>query len=189
MQTRQGESNRDSETDHLATRPAASPHKEEEEEPILEPEDVLPTMMTPFHASVYSKKTGSSGSFNTSRSLSTPGALSTPGVDISFGPQSPTFVTRRKNVHEGGVQLKVPENSPMSFFGTQYQSTPIAIRHPDGSLEEVDQVLVPSEEPVTDWRKEQVKYMRRARLSNAYETKGIPTFNGPLSLPYARNPR
>ena len=138
--------------------------------------------MTPLHSSVYSSKTPSSTSFNTSRSLSTP------GMDISFGPQSPTFTTRRRALPADDAP-KVPENSPISYLGHRYKSVPISIRHPEGSLEEIDEVLVPTEDPVTEWRKDQVKYMRRARLSNPKETKEIPTFNGPLSLPYARNPR
>ena len=39
------------------------------------------------------------------------------------------------------------------------------------------------------WRKEQIKYTKRARLEPNATPKPIPALHGPLSLPYSRNPR
>lgn len=120
--------------------------------------------------------------------MDTSASLSTPGVDISFGPQSLPFAARRRRPYEAESPSRVPNNTPQSIAGNRPRSVAVTIRHPDASIEEVDEIIG-SGKPVTAWRIEQLKYMRKARMSRDDTVKPIPTLNGPLSLPYARNPR
>ena len=183
------------------TKPGLSPvppgpidHKDQvitEEEPGLDtanddPEAFLPTVMSPIRATSGSH---SSKVYETSLStLDSSATLSTPGQDISFGPQAIPFMLRRRaGIEVGESPIKGPNNTPSSLH--KAKSAPLQIRHPDGSIEEVDEVVTASEEPVSSWRKDQVKYMRKGRMSKNPALKRIPTLNGPLSLPYARNPR
>ena len=148
----------------------------------LEPDDILPVIMSPI-LSRYGDSSHSTSGIDTSASLSTP------GVDISFGPQPlPFAVHHRRPLHEVISPSRVPHNTPQSMLSRRPRSVPITIRHPDASVEEVDEVITFGE-PVTSWRTEQIKYTRKARMSRDDSVRPIPTLNGPLSLPYARNPR
>lgn len=148
----------------------------------LEPEDVLPVIMSPIR----SNNTSSSFTIST---MDTSASLSTPGVDISFGPQTVPFAVRRRlPLHEVNSPSRVPFNSPQSMLGQHPRSVAITIRHPDDSIEETSEVIE-NGSPATAWRLDQIKYMRKARMSRDDTVRPIPTLNGPLSLPYARNPR
>ena len=148
----------------------------------LEPEDVLPVIMSPIRSN------NDSASFTTS-TLDTSASLSTPGVDISFGPQSLPFpIRRRLPFHEANSPSRVPFNSPQSMLSHRPRSVAITIRRPDDSIEETSEVIE-NGLPATAWRLDQIKYMRKARMSRDDTVRPIPTLNGPLSLPYARNPR
>lgn len=146
----------------------------------------LPTVMSPIR-----NASGGHTSVIYNSSHDTSATLSTPDASIMLGPQATPFVIRRRFNVDGDAFLKGPPNTPNSTCHPDVTSKldVIRIRHPDGSIEEVEDTVHVPQGPVSTWRKEQVKYMRKGRMSKNPERKRIPMMHGSLSLPYARNPR
>lgn len=153
-----------------------------------DPEANIPILMSPIRTEAASD---SLRTLTTLSTLDTSVSLSTPGAEISVGPQAIPFALRRTlTLPQAESPFRAPQRDPVSNTLPLTQRTVrIQIRHPDETVEEAETVAARPEGPVSEWRKEQLKYMRKGRVSKGLETKRIPTLNGPLSLPYARNPR
>ena len=130
-------------------------------------------------------------------------AYSTP-AELLFGPQSVPFVLRRRAIANSSDHS--PSKGP--FITENYRpvlmSTPNVVVQPSddvgdqGSAAEIGRVSASRTEVLGErrkevklsvWRKEQIKYTKRARLEPNATPKHIPALHGPLSLPYSRNPR
>jgi hypothetical protein len=153
----------------------------------IDPTDELPIVLS----HIRSGETNSS--FDTTSTIDDM-TVSTPGVEVSFGPQGTPYVIRRRPPLGGCDRSETPSMAPHNTLESNLYRPPprrtaaVSIRHPDGSLDEVERVIDPVL-PATTWRQEQVKYVRKARLNPNFKPKNIPTLHGPPSLPYARNPR
>lgn len=140
--------------------------------------------------------------------------FSTP-AELSFGPQSLPFMLRKRElVNEGTpskptstatvTNLSKDPNGPSTgtqFSGRQqlildhhnesHETHKSSVNH-DTNLHQssVDHSNKPLfEKKLTSWRRDQIKKAKQPELILASTPKPIPTFYGPLSLPYARNPR
>ena len=142
-------------------------------------------------------------------------SLSTQNIDLSFGPQSVPFVfLRRKeepNMAESndsptkGSILPPRESKriliiPVPYSAHPHPSARSAFQKSNHILEEGEihehgdsdveyEVIGPKELGLSNWRKEQLRFMKPPALLKGTTLKALPTFHGPLSLPYARNPR
>lgn len=132
----------------------------------------------------------------------TPGSISfstasTP-AELLLGPQSLPFVFRRRHYDDPDVSPSktVPIYVPPDKRITSMSSRPIPriveaeegeiIAEP-GAKEPVEHHHAPK---LSSWRLEQIKYTKRARQAGEKQTpRPISSLHGPLSLPYARNPR
>ncbi|ORY33447.1 hypothetical protein BCR39DRAFT_557132 [Naematelia encephala] len=141
---------------------------------------------------------------STDRSLSN---FSSP-QEVYLGEQSIPFVFRRQ-------QETKPDNAPSKlpeFFRHPTSSGRIAISPGPGQVDKIIEgkhINVDSKDGATvekiasqimgrpvsisqfhpcEWRKEQVKFCKRARIPVGATHKSITPLMGPLSLPYARNP-
>lgn len=140
--------------------------------------------------------------------------FSTP-AELSFGPQSLPFMLRKRELVNEGTPSKTTSTATVTdlskdpiepststqFFGRQQ----LVLDHYSESHEiqrssvnygthlhqsSVDHGNKPlSEKKLTSWRRDQIKKAKQPELILASTPKPIPTLYGPLSLPYARNPR
>ena len=141
---------------------------------------------------------------NTTGSNEMSSAYSTP-AELIFGPQSLPFVLHRRAVT--GTGNTSPSKLPAIEYDHRIRHTSmpaVIVRLAD---EEDDNIVLDTAEShlplfvansgadgqnevkMSTWRTEQVKYAKRARRGPDATTKPIPALHGPLSLPYARNPR
>jgi len=134
---------------------------------------------------------------------------STP-TELLFGPQSLPFVLRRH------ATTNTADTSPTKQPKTPYLHRPrntsipavIVLSGDDDEDEqndpdrEIEQIVHSMRTPLingariphnaanmSSWRTEQIKYTKRARRGPDSGLKAVPHLHGPLSLPYARNPR
>lgn len=114
-------------------------------------------------------------------------SFSTP-AEIMLGPQSLPYIFHRRAATNSG------DVSPTKavFDPSKRNTSSPALLH--ASI--VEPVIPPTEATsnrphveLCPWRKEQLKYIKTPRLTNDGKVKHISAFHGPLSLPYARNPR
>jgi len=130
-------------------------------------------------------------------SLSTASSFSTPAADISFGPQSIPFALRRRELSSSDAITYSMSSRDSSFphslrhrISSLAPTTTYRVEEDDESASQMSVVIDDSVEiEMSDWRKEQLKYMKKARMGKNQVEKPIPGLQGPLSLPYARNPR
>lgn len=140
--------------------------------------------------------------------------FSTP-AELSFGPQSLPFMLRKRELVDQGTPSKptstatttslskdpIGPSAGIQFSGRQQ----LILDHHNESHEThrsaVDQGTnlrhssvdhankQSSEKKLTSWRRDQIKKAKQPELILSSTPKPIPTLYGPLSLPYARNPR
>ncbi len=132
-------------------------------------------------------------------------SFSTPGAELALGPQPLPFVLQRA---ASGINDTSPSKQPRAFYDYRLHnySMPAVIVDLDEDKEEDlsdagenirSSKLTFANDDDTDapalklstWRTEQIKYTKRARRGQDSTPKPIPALHGPLSLPYARNPR
>lgn len=134
-------------------------------------------------------------------SLSTPStapnSAASASVELFLGPQPLSYIHLRNRILNGEEYNPSPLR-PKNATGSA--EVPSLISVPSGSnvIERPPQVtLVPSEKMAPDadspqlskWRQEQLKKVKPIRPVAGARERPIPLLHGPLSLPYARNPR
>jgi hypothetical protein len=132
------------------------------------------------------------------------------GAEISFGPQSVPFaVLGRQSVYHSGEHNHRDSHGskasagpkPASGLGSSGQRIILKENHnPEPKTQQsspakptASQANIKSQSrsdvPMSKWRLEQIKYTKKGRLATDEVLFTITAFHGPLSLPYARNPR
>ena len=168
--------------------------------PSLPPPSPLDLASPPRTDRIVSDTSYTSVSVNTSSDFSTP-------AELIFPPQSLPFVLRRRAVTTAVdfTPSKAQDNTLIAHLRRTSLNPVIVQDYSEGEDDDVD-IQVP-ENPahqhqivgdervasvsvkLSSWREEQIKYTKRARRGPDTAPKPIPTLHGPLSLPYARNPR
>lgn len=121
-------------------------------------------------------------------------------AEIQMGPQSLPYVYHRRS-HTAGQDIGAI-GGDMQFRNQRYRQIsspafthmpPLAMSLSTTSHGETKPETKPDikSEPslLCDWRQEQLKHMKPAKLVNEGNFKTLSSLHGPLSLPYARNPR
>lgn len=108
-------------------------------------------------------------------------------VEITVGPQSVPFAVARRPPGSGNDHLERIQERAIS----DDEDIHVAASHSHYQNTATGKVSGPEDAPlpVSSWRKEQLKYQKEARLSTETGPRPISAYHGPLSLPYARNPR
>ena len=171
----------DADIPQLSLDPAGSYYEEE------------PALMSPIRGTSRHTSHHTSGE----SSVEYDSSFSIPGIELSFGPQTAPFILRRRAVTTAESPIKAPQNTPASIKATRVISMPAVRYHRDptddvceGDADEAsDNEVLATPILLSTWRYEQIKFTRKARMSKDPKIRPIPTLHGPLSLPYARNPR
>jgi hypothetical protein len=127
----------------------------------------------------------SSGAQGTASSMSTT-------ADIQICPQPTPFVYRRRALVDNPdeTQLKAVHFNPDHL---RQHPTPASVHIRPEILEVAQPVSEASVEvkatPFCAWRQEQLDNMKPGKLTKDGKVKVLSSLHGPLSLPYARNPR
>lgn len=147
---------------------------------------------TPYHKYLKPSKTGedpfqtpSQTDSTGERSLTTPSTApqSASSLEIFLGPQPLPYIRNRHRIvfdeiDPSPCRSKSSESSTSSFNMVQKGSI-VMTSHPSQE----------SRPEVSNWRKEQLKKVKSIRPVAGARERQIPLLHGPLSLPYARNPR
>lgn len=111
-------------------------------------------------------------------------------AEIQIGPQPLPYVYHRR------AQTVSQHLAPVGDFLAhnqryrQISSPALTIPHlPAMSLSTTTHAEPITHQSFSDWRQEQLKHMKQAKLVNEGKFKTLSSLHGPLSLPYARNPR
>lgn len=130
-------------------------------------------------------------SSNGDRSFPTPStelhSTSSASMEIFLGPQPLSFVHHRRRVQNDEFP-RSPVHPALSQYTGAPRSKGVAITMPDARPKEASKPTSPPP-PVSRWRREQIKKFKPGRPVNGARERPIPLLHGPLSLPYARNPR
>lgn len=134
-------------------------------------------------------------------SLSTPStapnSAASASVELFLGPQPLSYIHLRNRILNGEEYNPSPLR-PKNVDGHAEVPPLMTVASNSNVIERPPQVtLVPSEKVAPDanapqlskWRQEQLKKVKPIRPVAGARERPIPLLHGPLSLPYARNPR
>ena len=110
--------------------------------------------------------------------------MSNSSIDLSFGPQSIPFSLLRRRTQSAGA-----EAATVNVKDFRNSSMPNAVYHSAMFASDTKDDIIDQPLPFSSWRMEQLKNAKPGRLVGNHSIRRIPPFHGPLSLPYARNPR
>ena len=131
--------------------------------------------------------------------ISSESTQSTPSVDLSFGPQMTPFALLCRQTGRQVVSFgETPSRTTVTSSKLRITSLPEnGSQNPrekvleEGEIEEeaLSEEGGPKIVVMSNWRNNQLRTARTPYLTKDSTLKPIPALHGPLSLPYARNPR
>ncbi|GMK56357.1 hypothetical protein CspeluHIS016_0301970 [Cutaneotrichosporon spelunceum] len=142
----------------------------------------------PPHGSLFETPTNTESSGD--RTFSTPSANnsgSSVSMDIFLGPQPMSYVHHRQRLLDEDFDRSPSRPSPAMLAAKASYAISVMDDANDGLKSEqsgTGEVL-----QLSSWRQKQLKKFKHGRPVAGARERPIPTLHGPLSLPYARNPR
>lgn len=124
--------------------------------------------------------TESSGDRTFSTPSTVPNSNSSASMEIFLGPQPMSFVQHRQRLLAEDFERSPTRPSPAEFATKPNNCVVIK-----ADLKEDN----PDQRHLSSWRLKQLKKFKASRPVAGARERPIPLLHGPLSLPYARNPR
>lgn len=131
--------------------------------------------------------TESSGDRSFSTPSTVPNSNSSASMELFLGPQPMSYVHHRQRVMAAEEFERSPSRpSPAEFTKT---NNSVVIKVDVNDETKNDKGDVSDKSHLSTWRQKQLKKFKASRPVAGARERPIPLLHGPLSLPYARNPR
>ncbi len=124
------------------------------------------------------------------RTFSTPSvsnSASSASVDIFLGSQPMSYVHHRQRLLDDDFDRSPTRPSPAMLAAKAGYAVAVKAEHRDALKS--DKAGTDDTVHLSTWRQKQLKKYKRSHPVAGARERPIPTLHGPLSLPYARNPR